>query len=117
MIIKLVGKTIILKNKNYLEKFGYHIEKIENEEERHLSLIQELYGLEEPKNEIIDIKATSAKNISDIGGLINNLKEVANEYNNNNINDSENKSDDGNNEDKILLEEKLLKKSPWFHYN
>ena len=110
-------QTIILKNKNYLEKFGYHIEKIENEEERHLSLIQELYGLEEPKNEIIDIKATSAKNISDIGGLINNLKEVANEYNNNNINDSENKSDDGNNEDKILLEEKLLKKSPWFHYN
>ena len=98
--------------KEYLEKFGYKIEKILTEEEIQFNLIKELYNEEEAKDkeENINIKSKSAKNIgNDINELKNDLKGKFVEYKDIIKNEIE--------DDKIILEEKLQKKSPWFHYN
>jgi serine/threonine protein kinase len=97
----------ILEMKEILEKFGYQIEKILTEEERQMSLIKELYDEEEEKEEN-NIKSKSAKDIgNNIHELKKDLKGKTVEYKNEIVEE----------EDKIILEEKLQKKSPWLHYN
>ena len=105
--------------KEILDKFGYNIEKIYTEEEIEINLIKELYNEDkkeqEKEEEIINIKSISNK---EIGININVLKKElignAHEYKEKDIIKNEIKEEE---EDKILLEEKLQKKSPWFHYN
>ena len=93
-----------------LEKFGYQIEKIMTEEEREITLLKELYGEEEEN--INNIKIMIEKEKEEDNNNINNIKIM---------NKKEKEEDINNNkieiEDKILLEEKLQKKSPWLHYN
>ena len=97
----------VLNMKEILEKFGYQIEKILTEEERQMSLIKELYD-EEEKEEENNIKSKSAKDIgNNIHELKKDLKGKPVEYKNEIIEE----------EDKIILKEKLQKKSPWLHYN
>ena len=84
----------VLNNIEILEQFGYQIEKIIKEEEIEINLMKELYGEEGEEKE----------------------KEKENKENINNIkiiNEEKEKED----EDKVILEEKLQKKSPWLHYN
>ena len=84
----------VLNNIEILEQFGYKIEKIIKEEEIEINLMKELYGEEGEEK----------------------VKEKENKENNNNIkiiNEEKEKED----EDKVILEEKLQKKSPWLHYN
>ena len=84
----------VLNNIEILEQFGYQIEKIIKEEEIEINLMKELYGEEGEEKE----------------------KEKENKENINNIkiiNIEKEKED----EDKVILEEKLQKKSPWLHYN
>ena len=106
----------VLDIKETLEEFGYQIEKILTEEERHFSIIKELYeeekeDIDKTKDENINIKSKSEKNIGiNIRELKNDLKGKTIEYKN--IINNELKE-----EDKIIIEEKLQKKSPWFHYN
>ena len=106
----------VLDIKETLEEFGYQIEKILTEEERHFSIIKELYeeekeDIDKTKEENINIKSKSEKNIGiNIRELKNDLKGKTIEYKN--IINNEIKE-----EDKIIIEEKLQKKSPWFHYN
>ena len=106
----------VLDIKETLEEFGYQIEKILTEEERHFSIIKELYeeekeDIDKTKEENINIKSKSEKNIGiNIRELKNDLKGKTIEYKN--IINNELKE-----EDKIIIEEKLQKKSPWFHYN
>ena len=106
----------VLDIKETLEEFGYQIEKILTEEERHFSIIKELYeeekeDIDKTKEENINIKSKSEKNIGiNIRELKNDLKGKTIEYKN--IITNELKE-----EDKIIIEEKLQKKSPWFHYN
>ena len=106
----------VLDIKETLEEFGYQIEKILTEEERHFSIIKELYEeekeeIDKTKEENIKIKTKSEKNIGiNIRELKNDLKGKTIEYKN--IINNEIKE-----EDKIIIEEKLQKKSPWFHYN
>ena len=105
----------VLNIKDILEKFGYQIEKILTEEEKQFNIIKELYDEEEEdqkdkEGNIINIKSKSAKDIgNNINELKNDLKGKTMEYNNIINNEIE--------EDKIILKEKLQKKSPWFHYN
>ena len=100
----------VLNMKEFLEKFGYQIENIITEEERRISLIKELY--EEEEEEIKEenkniIKTKSTRNIGDnINELKRDLKGKTLEYKN-----------EIKQEDKIILQEKLQKKSPWLHYN
>ena len=82
----------VLNNIEILEQFGYQIEKIIKEEEIEINLMKELYG-EEGKEKEKENKEN-----------INNIKI---------INEEKEKED----EDKVILEEKLQKKSPWLHYN
>ena len=106
----------VLDIKETLEEFGYQIEKILTEEERHFSIIKELYeeekeDIDKTKEENINIKSKSEKNVGiNIRELKNDLKGKTIEYKN--IINNELKE-----EDKIIIEEKLQKKSPWFHYN
>ena len=106
----------VLDIKETLEEFGYQIEKILTEEERHFSIIKVLYeeekeDIDKTKEENINIKSKSEKNIGiNIRELKNDLKGKTIEYKN--IINNEIKE-----EDKIIIEEKLQKKSPWFHYN
>ena len=106
----------VLDIKETLEEFGYQIEKILTEEERHFSIIKELYeeekeDIDKTKEENINIKSKSENNIGiNIRELKNDLKGKTIEYKN--IINNEIKE-----EDKIIIEEKLQKKSPWFHYN
>ena len=102
--------------KEVLDKLGYNIEKIISEEENHINLIKEIYN-EEKKNqddseEINNIKSISSK---EVGNNINLLKKdlIGKTYEYKDIIKNEIKEE----EDKIILEEKLQKKSPWFHYN
>ena len=81
----------VLNNIEILEQFGYQIEKIIKEEEIEINLMKELYGEEGEEKE------KEKENI-------NNIKI---------INEEKEKED----EDKVILEEKLQKKSPWLHYN
>ena len=84
----------VLNNIEILEQFGYQIEKIIKDEEIEINLMKELYGEEGEEK----------------------VKEKENKENNNNIkiiNEEKEKED----EDKVILEEKLQKKSPWLHYN
>ena len=84
----------VLNNIEILEQFGYQIEKIIKEEEIEINLMKELYGEEgEEKKKEKENKEN-----------INNIKI---------INEEKEKED----EDKVILEEKLQKKSPWLHYN
>ena len=83
----------VLNNIEILEQFGYQIEKIIKEEEIEINLMKELYGEEGEEKE----KEKEKENI-------NNIKI---------INEEKEKED----EDKVILEEKLQKKSPWLHYN
>ena len=100
--------------KDYLEKFGYKVEKILTEEEREIKLIKELYENEEEETKEneenkINIKSISAKNINEnLVELKNELKGKAVEYK---------IKEEKEEEDKIIIEEKLQKKSPWLHYN
>ena len=88
----------ILEMKEILEKFGYQIEKILTEEERQMSLIKELYDEEEEKEEN-NIKSKSAKDIgNNIHELKKDLKGKTVEYKNEIVEE----------EDKIILEEKLI---------
>ena len=102
--------------KEVLDEFGYNVEKVIHEEENHINLIKEIYN-EEKKNqdneeEINIIKSISSKNV---GNNINLLKKdlIGKTYEYKDIIKNEIKEE----EDKIILEEKLQKKSPWFHYN
>ena len=102
--------------KEVLDKLGYNIEKIISEEENHINLIKEIYN-QEKKNqdnaeEINNIKSISSK---EVGNNINLLKKdlIGKTYEYKDIIKNEIKEE----EDKIILEEKLQKKSPWFHYN
>ena len=111
-------QNFILNHKDYLEKFGYQINKIEKEEEKQLNLIQELYGeKEQSKESINNIKTLNAKNINHIGELKDDLNGKAIEYIIKDINNNDSKNKDNKDDDKVILEEKLLKKSPWLHYN
>ena len=85
----------VLNNIEILEQFGYQIEKIIKEEEIEINLMKELYGEEGEEKE--KEKEKEKENI-------NNIKI---------INEEKEKED----EDKVILEEKLQKKSPWLHYN
>ena len=86
----------VLNNIEILEQFGYQIEKIIKEEEIEINLMKELYGEEGEEKE----KEKEKENKENI----NNIKI---------INEEKEKED----EDKVILEEKLQKKSPWLHYN
>ena len=100
----------VLNNKEMLEKFGYQIEKIITEEEREITLLKELYGEEEEN--INNIKIMIEKEKEEDNNNINNIKIMSKKEKEEDINNNKIEI-----EDKILLEEKLQKKSPWLHYN
>ena len=104
--------------KEILEKVGYKISKSEenkNEEVKN-NVQKELYegGKDiddsDDENEI-QSKRLSACNLYELANP--NLKVGVEAASANNINENSNNS----NEDVVLLEEKIQKKSPWFHYN
>ena len=122
--------------KEMLDKLGYNFEKILTEEEIQINLIKELYNeqneIKEEKKEDEEeeslniIKSISTKEIgSEIKELKKDLIGKPIEYKEKEKEKEEEKDKNiiinefliKKEEDKILLEEKLQKKSPWFHYN
>ena len=115
--------------KEKLEKLGYSLPKTEEEKENAIS--KDLYEKKKENNEEIESsessdndnnenngKRLSANNFDD---LKKDLKGEAIEHNivNKNGNENENKIEDKKegDEDIVLLEANLWKKSPWLHYN
>ena len=104
--------------KEILEKVGYKIIKTDenNNEETKSKIQKELYEgtkeIDDSYDENINrSKRLSASNFYDMTNQ--NLKvDVEATSSNNTSNENNN-----NNEDVVLLEEKIEKKSPWFHYN
>ena len=101
--------------KEILEKAGYKIIKTDenNNEETKSQIQKELYEgtkeIDDSYDENINrSKRLSASNAYDISNQ--NLKDDVE------VTSSSNTSNE-NNEDVVLLEEKIEKKSPWFHYN
>ena len=107
--------------KEILEKVGYKITKSEakKEEETQNKIQKEAYegnkdiddSDDDDENEI-QSKRLSASNLLELANP--NLKDDIEASSSSNTN---NETSNNNNEDVVLLEEKIEKKSPWFHYN
>ena len=108
--------TSISEIKEKLLQFGYNLPK-SKEEKQSSSIINKLYDDkkdfddddENPDNNENNSQRLSANNFDDFK---NNLKGEAIEHNI--INEEEKNEKE---EDAVILEEKLQKKSPWLHYN
>ena len=104
--------------KEILEKAGYKIIKTDenNNEETKSKIQKELYegtkDIDDSYDENINrSKRLSASNFYDMSNQ--NLKDDVEANSSSNTSNENN----NNNEDVVLLEEKIEKKSPWFHYN
>ena len=104
--------------KEILEKVGYKIIKTDenNNEETKSKIQKELYegtkDIDDSYDENINrSKRLSASNFYDMSNQ--NLKDDVEANSSSNTSNENN----NNNEDVVLLEEKIEKKSPWFHYN